>query len=73
MTAAEGERAMKGRLADRAAEKIACALEHIRIYGTRAVNLDFDDEDNFVNYTYERLKAAERLLEEALEDLEALQ
>lgn len=58
-----------GRLA-LAREKIASALEDIRIYGTRAVNLDFDSEGNFVGYTYERLKGAEKSLEEALEDLE---
>ena len=58
-----------GRLA-LARNNIGIALEHIRVYGTRAVNLDFDSEDNFVDYTYERLKGAEKCLEEALEALQ---
>ena len=57
-----------GRLA-LARERIGSALWEIRAYGTRAINFDFDSEEEFEAYSWERLKGAEKSLAEALEAL----
>ena len=57
-----------GRL-ELARERIGGALWEIRAYGTRAINFDFDSEEEFEAYSWERLKGAEKSLMEALEAL----